>query len=568
MDGGNAFPTLLPAEVPDIPLPPLPSGKSTPPPEEKAGMFSKIKDKVSELAESPAGQAAKNLINSAEQKAIDKKIDKDEKLNSKIDDLLGKLKGDEAEGKLEKLGVNLFNPKSVMDHVKDHIEEEIDERLDLHKELEEKRDELLKKKSEAEQKILKEVASELTSRAQDGSCTAVVDGMLDALTPDSIKNPAGGESEEESTSPETDAEYYDDSASDMYQQLAEGKISYDDIKAANIHGESEPPPQEEKKGFFGAAADMFGQAMDKAKDVASSAFNTTKEVGGNIFSAAKDMALSGTGVKEDALFVSNAVSFVTGNVSKAVNFARDTISSSASNYLNSTPEEKQIRDGLLAAIKKDATNSLIDKTIENSISILGAGISDNNKNIANVSDAVNNVSNKIMDNATKASGTSDKNMSTESVQAAVASTTIHMCGVRGNTNNVRKLTERADVPYENNKAALQSAVENSKQTPEDVTNLLLIANLLGISIDNVNSNNLKPPDKTSNNTSSSEKAGQTQQQNKEFIDLPSFKDITNAGTNLAKTVLGIDQTNYCQAVGNNANYVSKPLKDGLPELEL
>lgn len=548
-----------------------------------AGMTDGIKNSAKKITDSPAMQKTKDTIT---------KTGKDlaageagERLNKLAED---KFKDNanmaDALKKVSALGVDMFNPEAVANTVRGNIEKEMKARIDLHKRLDKVRSKLEKNKATADLAILVDVASDLADRAQDTMTTAVVDGMVDTLTPESIENPAAGE----------------------YDDLDD---NFDDV-----FDDGESPKEEEKKGFFDAALDMFDKAKDTAVDMAQSTF---KEVTGGIFGTGNDNVGTAGGTAEggteagagkaDETKSSEGLAAIVGNLLKttggldAVDSGTGTMDAVGSflknatnlvtgqNPLGALPDDASAGDkakhsalgGLLnlaSAVEtgltaydsvmdtkqtaqafaktmevmgQDLTGTLRDKTIENTIASTDKSVKDASvsaiaaasKQIMGLFDGDSSANPASQSANAEANKQANTTTSEKSVFASLCSVALDTAAKFGDTAAVRQLVEEAPLSFCGAKSGCTNAGKNAKQTTANIVNTIVTATLLDIDLDTVTKNEVKPPNRTNNIAEDD-----TKKINKDespfatiVTDLVEFGSMIKQGANYAKVVLGVDK---------------------------
>ena len=549
-----------------------------------------IKSKAVALSKTPAFQAAKATAESMGNSYLDRMYsEQEDKYTSKLKEL---------DKKLDKFGVSLFDPKEVMQTVTDTIKNEHGERNALRKKLDGFRLDLEKDMEKKDFSVMSKYTSSLCSKAQDAFTTAVTDGVIKDMLPDSIKNPFGGgeEDSEDGTS------------------------------------ESGTEETEKKKGFLETAKDLFNSAKDIALDAAMS--TVSKETGGTVSEgrpitseggpkesdnkSVLSKLLSSTGIvpseatsgenKAMAALVNAATNAATSGLSAAMSLVKD--DSEASNNASffdkiktvastmSTGISKSLSDnnatatgdtkstpqlGLadyfknpMAILQNDITGNLIEKTTENVISriatdsvnlfkepsfdnLVGTMTSAFHDSISGITSASKELYAGVTQQAADDTSTPSVKQTAvgpftlESITNAIVENTFKSATEKGDTNALVKGVVEEKIIWCSGKKGCSGCAKSCTQTPENIKNVLVAADTLGVDLNTVTNCSIKTPDQTSNigineNKPVGEVPPDPVLEITDTIDLVEFRELIKNGTSLAKIILGIDEFNKCMGL--------------------
>lgn len=543
-----------------------------------AGMIDGIKNSAANIAKSVDMEKAKTVVMETGKKlaadAVSKQLDK-----LSLDKLNPQAKLAEAVNKISNLGVKMFNPTDVVDVISGDIKKAMSERLDLHSKLDGLRNKLEKEKEKADFNILSNTISDLASRTQNTISTAVVDGMINTLTPDSIKNPTSNDSDT--------------------------SINSDDSDTPN-----DSDDKKEKKGFFDVTADLFDKAKGMTVDLSQSVLKESAgsfDIGGvNLGSVVGDVITSSPGgltsVVGSIVKSANGLDVVTTNkaaldaVGGFLKHTTDMIT--GVNPLGGLPpdaDEESIRfnnmlgritnissvvtSGVIAygsikeakhttlefknsidVIKQDFTGVLMEKAIENSIASLNNPAK--NVGMAIIGSAAKQITSvfvtrKTTNEAQDQTQTINDEYYTTTSDGAIASAICHKAMIdatkQGDTAAVQQLVVEAPLSFCAGKRGCIESIKNSKQTPENIIDTLVTANLLDINLNEVDVDKIKTPDMINNLAEDDTKqindnVDDATSNASSIISLDAFKEIIKGGANYAKTLLGINKYKECSSL--------------------
>lgn len=517
-----------------------------------------IKAKAKAAANSQPVQAVKNLALDIGKSILDNKIaEKTSKLTSKID------KVTDLTNKLDKYGVEMFNPTETMNSMTDSILDEQKAKLDFREKLGEFRLDAEKAAAASDNKILKKYTTGLCNRAQDGFATAIIDGVVKTMTPSDIKNPLdGGEG-------------------------AEGD---------NEGGEGGAGEDAPKKSLFDLGAEVFNCTKNIVTDAAVGALNDVANVEGAANAANKaisDKLDSGYGLaptnldsaeSKQASSLADKIAEATtaGVASLLAPVEKDPESGNSPGFLSKLQTAATaMSDSLTSqagqaegAMKADTSGAVVEQATTNAIAKMASslvnlakepsltnltntmakGYNDTIAGIGNTSQALLNT----MGN--EQAGGGDKSpiepYSTNSLAAAIMDSVFNGAAEKGDTEAVAKAVVEEKIRFCSGCGCCCKAAKTCSQTPADVINLTVAAEALDMDLNTVAMNDMKTPDKVSNIVEDPiAKALSDRDETEDFAgldmeayDLTEFKALIANGTMLAKVLLGEDEFKRCMTL--------------------
>jgi len=416
--------------------------------------------------------------------------------SNKINEEISSLTSDviEAKDKLDKYGVDIFDPTKAVTTLSDSVINEQVSQQDTRNKLDTLRKSLTADMEAVDNKILRSYTTGICNRKQDAFSTAVVDGVIKDLTPDSIKNPSG--------------------------DIADGLNDAATKELAKLNS-TETTASEDKS----ALATIAGALKDVGKDTLEALTENT--------GSARDTISAKTSPLTSA--VSSAISSSSNNTGamSGILSAVKTISSN-------------VESSAIGVIRSDLTGLLGDIATQNTIRSVGSDIS-----TLMAEPTINEVRTELAKAAIIEANT---NTTTSSVAKAIDEIATAKASEEGNAQALEQSVKENKIIWCSGRGNCNRAAKTCQQTPKNIVSTIATAEALGVNLDTVTGAKIKEPTQADNKAIDLTKPVDPIPEDPiaavfdETVDLVEFKELIKNGTAMAKLLLGTEKFNTCMAM--------------------
>ena len=418
-----------------------------------------------------------------------------DKVDAEVNRVTDKI--NKSQEKLDKYGVELFDPEDAINAISKSITEAQDSQQDIRKKLDEKRKSLTEKIKDTDHDTIKNYTTGICNRKQDGFATAVVDGVINELTPESITNPEATEGQN------LDA-------------------------AAASENTTNTPAETEASEDKSALATVTDALKDAGKGVFSALTGESEAAGGVVDSHTSPLTSA----------ISDIMGGDASNPSKLS--AITAVATSIATKAESTA---------LGVIKSDLTGMLGEAAVQKTVGSVGRDISE-----LMAEPTINEVRNNI---AIAAEVKDSSNTSIESIAQAIDEVATAKASEEGNVKAVEKaVSEQKLISYCSGSSGIKRVAKECKQTQENIVSTIATAEALGVNLDDVSDAKIKEPTEVDNKAPDLIKlaTGETVPEDPlaevfdDTVDLVEFKALIANGTAMAKIILGQEKFDKCMAM--------------------
>lgn len=470
-----------------------------------------------------------------------------------------------AANKLSSLGVNVFNPLTAINTLKSSINTEHLGRLDTRNKLASLRGTLEKSMASSDLKSLAGYTTGLQNKAQDAFVTAVTDGIIKEMNPKNIKNPIDDSSSANANSGEQSKNGLLDTALSVLGSAKDIAVDASSKTFMSIGNENSSASMTNNISNLlnGGSVNPLTAKPEEAKAAKGLLDNISCSFT-NIAAAAISPAIENKENANDSGFLSNLTSSLSG-LSKQIIGAN-----SAPENNTATSSNSGFFKSAMNLINSDLSGTLSEKNTENMITSMTPSIASVASNTAidsvvgalgsawesvggQKSPSNDEIYNTIYDGddpdsipQTKPPGA----WTSTSVMKGLAEVGIAKACASGDSTALVKSILENKTTSNSAETNCKAAVKSCTQTPDNVKNILISANVLSLELNTVTSANIKTPTETSNvSKDQTKKVSQPPINNiaatMNTVDLTEYASLSSKGTTLSKAVLGIQVDKKC-----------------------